>query len=342
MSRPIIVDVTHPAHVHFFRPAIRRWQAAGVEVVLVARAKDVTLELLELYGLEYQVLSAARKGPAGLARELLEHEGRLFRLLRKAHAAAVLEIAGTFIVHAARLSGTPALVFYDTEDAGLSNAITYPFATRVITPRAYRGDIGRKHVRYNGYHELAYLRPGYFKPDPAVLIEAELEEGEPFAILRFVAWEASHDIGRHGLSADDKRRLVAEVAAHGRVFISSEATLPAELEPYRLPVRSHRLHDLLAFANLYVGEGATVASEAAVLGTPAVYANQARLGYLDEQAERYGLMCIRPEAEDAIRTAVELISDPAAKAEWQRRRDCMLAETEDVTEFICQQVAAYL
>ncbi len=37
---------------------------------------------------------------------------------------------------------------------------------------------------------------------------------------------------------------------------------------------------LLAYATLFIGEGATMASECAVLGTPAIYVNSLQLGYL--------------------------------------------------------------
>ena len=131
------------------------WQDKGYDLIVVARDKDVTLQLLDHYGFAYTVLSKARRGLAGLALELLEHEGRLLKLIRKERPDVLLEVAGTFIVHAAALTRTPALVFYDTEHARLSNAITYPFATRIITPDSYKDDLGRKHVRYNGYQELA-------------------------------------------------------------------------------------------------------------------------------------------------------------------------------------------
>jgi uncharacterized protein len=99
-------------------------------VVIAARDKDLTLALLDRFGYTYTVLSRARSGLGGLAREMVEHEGRLLRLMRRVRPQVVAEVAGTFIVHAALLARVPSLVFYDTEAASLSNAITYPFATR--------------------------------------------------------------------------------------------------------------------------------------------------------------------------------------------------------------------
>ena len=73
-------------------------------------------------------------------------------------------------------------------------------ADAYCTPEAYQEAAGPHHLRYRGYHELAYLHPRYFTPDPAVLGEAGLAPGEPFTLVRFVGWAAGHDIGHQGLS----------------------------------------------------------------------------------------------------------------------------------------------
>ena len=76
---------------------------------------------------------------------------------------------------------------------------------------------------------------------------------------------------------------------YGKVIISSEGELPVELEKYRVKISPERMHDLLSFASLYIGEGATTASECAMLGTPAIYVNVLDAGTLQEQ-ENLGLL----------------------------------------------------
>ena len=334
MASRILVDVTHPAHVHFFRPAMRIWQEKGCELIVVARDKDVTLELLDHYGFDYTVLSKARSGLAGLALELVEHEGRLLKLIRREKPDVLLEVAGTFIVHAAALTRTPALVFYDTEHAALSNAITYPFATKIITPASYRGDLGRKHVRYNGYQELAYLHPKYFRPDPSVLDELGLAESEKYTLIRLVSWDASHDRGQKGITVDFGRQLVDRLLKYGRVFISAEGALPAEFEPYRLRLPAYRMHDALAFAHLYIGEGATMASEAAILGTPAIYINTLSLGYIEEQERMYGLVQSCVDGAEIIEAIDRIFERDDVGDEWHCQQERLLNEKIDVTLFL--------
>jgi len=89
-----------------------------------------------------------------------------------------------------------------------------PFVDTIWTPSCFKGDMGRKHVRYDGYKELAYLHPKYFTPDKSVLDDIGQNEGEPFIILRFVSWSATHDIGEHGLK--NKLAYVRGLEKYGR------------------------------------------------------------------------------------------------------------------------------
>lgn len=339
----ILVDISHPAHVHFFKNAILKWRERGHSVFIVSRDKDLALELLRLYSFNNCCLSKARRGLFGLFIELIEHETRLYRKVRVIRPDIMLQIGGTYIVHAGRLLNIPAVVFYDTENATLSNAITYPFASAICTPSCYRGNVGKKHVRYNGYHELAYLHPDYFSPDESVLRELKLEPHEKFSILRFVSWEASHDVGERGLSKADKISFVNELKKHGRVFITSEGHLPWELEKHRLKLSPGRIHHLMAFAQLYVGESATMASECAMLGVPAIFISRTGRGYTTEEEEKYGLVFNFRDVEQdkAFFIMVKLLAMKNLREKWESKRLAMLKEKINVTDWIVGFVEHY-
>ncbi len=83
-------------------------------------------------------------------------------------------------------------------------------------------------------------------------------------ILRFVSWSAFHDVGQAGFSDDEKIYLVTELSKHIKVFISSENELPDRLLQYKINIPPERMHDALAYATLFIGEGATMTSECAV------------------------------------------------------------------------------
>jgi predicted glycosyltransferase len=223
----------------------------------------------------------------------------------------------------------------------LQNAITYPFATELITPDCYQGDLGSKHTCYAGYQELAYLHPRYFQPDSSIRDDLGLQDNESYSLLRFVSWDASHDRGNAGMPLSFKRQLVDLLSKYGRVIISSEAPLPNEFEPYRVAIPPYRMHDLLAFAQLYVGEGATMASEAALVGTPAVYTNALSLGYLDELEAKYGLVFNLTDPALAISKAGELLQQQELRQEFAAKRERLLTEKVDVTAYVCDLVAKY-
>ena len=336
------MDISHPAHVHFFRNAIDLWRQRGHEVTIVSRDKDITLTLLDQYGFPHTCLSQARHGLLGLARELLEHEGRLYRMARHHPPDVFIEVGGTFIVHAAKLLGKPSVVFYDTENARVSNAITYPFASAICTPACYQGQVGRRHVRYDGYHELAYLHPNRFRPDPDVLKRIDLTPDDVYFIVRFVGWGAGHDLAQTGFSVDGKIRLIKTLERWGRVLITSEAPLPAAIERNRIRLPSSLIHHLLAFSTLHVGESATMASECSVLGVPAIFVSSVGRGYTDEQEKKYGL-CLTTQDEDlAIRTALDWLSDSSLKVKWQQKRRRLLTEKIDVTAWMVRFVEDFV
>jgi predicted glycosyltransferase len=219
------------------------------------------------------------------------------------------------------------------------STITFPFARAVVTPSCFGRTLGRKHVRYDGYHELAYLHPRHFSPDPRIPDQLGLDPGEPYFVTRFVSWEAAHDRGHSGFTLDGQRDLVRRLADHGRVVLTSESPVPPDLERYRLRVAPSRIHDVLAHAALYVGEGATMASEAALLGVPSLYINPLQLGYLEEQERRYGLVRCIAEPARAIDEAVRLAVDRSAGPAHRAARERLLSEKIDVTAWLVEYVS---
>jgi len=337
----VIIEVGHPAHVHLFRNAIRLFEDRGHRVKIVARDKDVTLCLLEQYGLQYESISIQKRGMMRLAMEVLQREWHLLRIAKEFQPDVFLSFS-MCSAHVAGLLRKVSIIFDDTEHASLNRAGWLPFATVICTPSAYKIDLGPKQVRYDGYHELAYLHPTWFTPSPQVLAKAGLEETDTYFVVRFVSWEAAHDVRQHGFTREGKYRLVAELQKMGRVIITSESPLPPDLEPHRMPVSHAELHDLLAFSTLYIGEGGTLASEAVVLGVPAIFVNTLSMGYLEEQQNKYGMMLITADENVGIEQALAWGSDPNIKQKWQAKRQKLLADKVDVSVWMAGFVEQFL
>ncbi|QKY21969.1 DUF354 domain-containing protein (plasmid) [Halolamina sp. CBA1230] len=330
----LLVDVTHPAHVHLFRNAIEVLRRRGHEVRVVAREKDVTLDLLAAYGVDHVSLSRSRPGATGTVREWVGRAGGLLRLARSFDPDVVLSRLNPAAAYVSAALGAPNVVFHDTEVAGLLDRVTLPAAAVVATPAAFDRELPATHVRYRGFHELAYLHPARFEPDGDRLRAHDVDPDEPYSVVRLVAMDAHHDRGNEGVPAETVRRLVNELGDHGAVYVTSEAPLPDDLAEYAAPVPVDAMHDLLAFADCYAGDSSTMATEAAVLGTPSVRYNplDGEMGNFEQLGEA-GLVRSHRDPETAADSAVELVADPEAGKRWRRRRRHLLAEVVDPTAF---------
>lgn len=340
----ILFEVTHPAHVHFFKHTIWNLKDRGHDVFIEARDKEMTLDLLDVYKLDYNVVGPHYKSLAMKAYGLIKTD---FKLLKIAHGFKPDILVGRGSVYLAHLSGLikkPYLAFVDTEQAHLVAFLTFPFTDVILTPSCFQKRINpKKHIKFNGYKELAYLHPNYFKPDTSVLEELGLSKKDKFIVLRSVSWEASHDIGDRGFT--DLEKVAKSLEQYGRVFITSEKKLPPELEQYKITVSPEKIHHILYFAHLYIGESATMTTESAILGTPAIFVSTAKSGNIDELENKYGLVYTFSDPKtmqrNALEKAFELLEDENVKKKSEKKRRKLLSEKIDVTRFMVDFIENY-
>lgn len=339
----VLFDIVHPAHVHFYRHLYADLGNDGHETLVVARDKEVTLELLRAHDIphEWSGRAGAKSRPARAA-ELISRDVFLTRRARR-FRPDVICTRNPVGVHAGRLVG--AWTVFDTVDgraAGVHFRLGAPLADVITSPNWLDEDYGPRHRRYRGPKELAYLHPDRFRPDPRVRAELGVDADEPLFVLRFVAHDAIHDAHTVGLDEQQRIGLVERLGSHGRVVISSEGPLPPPLEPLRYRLGPERIHHVLAAADLFVGDSGTMAAEAGVLGTPALrlssWIGPVR-GYLGRMETEYDLVrCFRPDTASAFDDAVdELLADlPGANARAARGAARLAAENDDVTHWYRQ------
>jgi predicted glycosyltransferase len=320
----LLFDVNHPVQAHVFRPVVDALRARGDQCLLVARDKDVTLALLERFGMPAQALAPIGRGPAGWLRELLTREARLLGLARRTRPDLIV---GTTVSGArvARLTGGRSVVVNDDDAAAvpLFRWLAYPLASVIVTPECLRHEGHARQRTYPGCQQLFYLHPLRFAPDPAVRRELGVQAGERYGLVRLSARAAHHDRGVRGLGADTVMRLQAALSGRVRLFVSAEGPLPESLEPLRLSLEPHRLHDALALASFYVGDSQSMTAEAAVLGVPAFRLNDfvGRISYLRELEDEGLARGFLPGQEDALVAAIESeVSRPDAERPRVRLR----------------------
>lgn len=334
----VLFDIVHPAHVHLYRHLHAELLADGHEALVVARDKEVTLELLDGFGIPYEWTGrAGAKSTPARALELVSRDVVLTRLARRFRPDIVCtrNPAG---VHAGRLVG--AWTVFDSVDgraAGAHFHLGAPLAHVVTSPTWLDEDYGPGHRRYRGPKELAHLHPDRFRPDPGVRDALGVPDGEPLFVVRFVANDAAHDAHTVGLADAERGALVERLRRVGHVVISSEGPLPRSLAPLRFDLGAARIHDVLAAADLFVGDSGSMAAEAGILGTPALrlssWVGPVR-GYLGRMERDYGLVrCFTPDTRAGFDAALdEALADlGAAKAAAGEAAARLVAEADDVT-----------
>jgi predicted glycosyltransferase len=336
----ILIDIGHPAHVHYFKNFIRLMTQKGHQFHITARNKEVVFDLLKKYDIPYTDRGRGGKGLLGKILYILLADIKLIHVGLRFKPDIILSFASTYAAHTSFILKRPHIAFDDTEHSRFEIFLYRPFTKVILNPKCFQSDFGEKQIRFMGFIELCYLHPNYFNPDNNIVNQLGLKEEDRFILIRFVSWSAGHDMGESGFSPQNKISLVKALSKKVRVFISSENSLPVELEPFLLPISPDKLHHVLFYASLYIGEGATTASECAMLGTPAIYVNSLSAGTLEEQ-EKLGLLFSFRNSDGVLEKALEILNTPEFKFENRIRRDNMLKQTIDVTAFMVWFIENY-
>jgi hypothetical protein len=279
-------------------------------------------------------LSNERNNISGMFIELIEHEVKAYKILKMHKINLALSIGGIFIAHACRLLKIPLVVFTDTE-FNFSNKLSFPIATIIATPSCYVGNLGSKHLRYNGYHELAYLHPNRFAPDASVLSELGIGTEDKFFIVRKTSGKAVENIGQSLMNKEQLIDLVQILERQGRVLLTMEGKIPSVLQKNIISIKPHKIHSLLYYAHLFVGDSLTMFTESALLGTPSISISSEGflLGNFDEICRRYKLGFRFRSFNEAQTKIKELLAKDELKKEWSLKRERLIAEKRDVTQF---------
>ena len=360
----ILIDIVHPAHVHLLRKSYHEMAGKGHKVVVTCKHIPSAMQLLEMYEIPYIYLGEKKDNILLKAFEQLWYNVKLLRIAR--HEKCTIAVGSSItLAHIAALSRWAifrprinAILLDDDDDEvePLYAKYGHPFADVVLSPQD-TPRVTKKVIYYPAYHELAYLHPNRFTPDPSVLDDAGVHyerdtkgnvvNVEPYFVMRFNAFKAHHDVGVVGLTIENKRRMVELLSQHGKVFITTERNIDEEFMPYQLRVPQDKVHSLLYYATMFVGDSQTMTSEAAVLGTPSIRCNTfvGRIHYLEEEEHRYALTYgFRPENSEAMfRLVEELLAKGNAelKAEWANKRGLLLQEKIDYTTFLTWFIENY-
>lgn len=347
----ILIQLSHPAHFHLYKLVAKNLMADGHKVFILIKTKDILEDLLKQSGLPYYNIlkEAHRKSKLGILGDMVMRDVRIWRFVRKNKidllTGSTVEVAQVgWLTRKHRVNTGED----DMNVVPLFPKMAGPFLQTILSPRVCNNySLESRSVKYESYHELAYLHPHHFAPDKSV-VEKYFKTDDPYFILRFSSLNAYHDGGIKGIDTEIAQRLINLLGHHGRIYITSERELEPQFEQYRIRINTLDMHHVMAFSDLYIGDSQTMAAEAGVLGVPFVRFNDfvGRIGYLNELENEYhlgfGIRASEEGAADRMLSTVEgLLSMPNLKEEWQVRRQRMLSEKIDYAQFLTWFIENY-
>ena len=341
----ILIDIGHPAHVHVTKHFAHEMIAKGHQVLFTCRQKEFIIQLLQTEGFDY--VSFGEKYTTTIKKiwGLVKFDYMMLLACLKFKPDIFVSLGSMYAAQVSALLKKPHICIEDTYN--MEQVRLYkPFTELIITGDYSHPVMSKtKEFRMAGYNELAYLHPKRFVPDESVLSELGVQKGEQYVIIRFVAWNASHDIGHKGILMENKKKAVREFSKKCKVFISSEDTLPVEFSQFHLPTHPNRIHDVIAFSSLVFGESSTMAEEAAMLGVPSIFLNNKSTYYTQHLEHDYQLMYNLTESDDDQRNAIQMGTEILAQQKnsqvFHERKEKMLKDKIDVTAFLSWIVEKY-
>lgn len=337
----ILVDLGHPKDVNVFKNVLYSLQKKGHVIKIVARDRENTKCVLYSLGFECEICKFYTN-IYQKAFGLLLNNLWLYNISKPFKPDIFISPGSPYSAHVSSILKKPHLAFSDTEIAGIVTKLTLPFTSKVYTSTSFYLDLGSKQERFDGYYELAYLHPKYFTPNKEVLNKYDLNDD--YIILRLSAFDSSHDMNAVGFNFKTEKELIQyikQLEHYATVIILSEIHKWKTIKDHSLVIDPQDLHDIINYSILYIGEGATMASEAAILGVPSIYMSNTQRGYLNELEQKYELVHTISNRNDALKKAVEILENDASLDEWKLKRNRMLGEKIDVVKFMIDSIEKF-
>lgn len=334
----VLISISHPAWAHQFHHIIKLLEKRGHKVKVLVIKKDKNWEILDEYKIPYTIIgNSTGKNRLEKAFILIVSTYRHLVEAIKFKTDVLIGRPSPMMAITAFLTGKKNIAYCDTERSVESLFFSKLFSYKILTPKFYRKDLGKKQMRVETFKELFYLHPKYFKPNPEDLKLVGLKEGDKFTFVRFVAWNASHDMGHKGMNNEQKLKLIQHLEKYGKVLLSAEGELPEEFNKYLIHVPHTKLHSIMSYAQLFVGDGLTMAFECNMMGVHSIFTSELSSGAGDEMENIYKLLITVDDNEKMLEKTIskvdELLKDPNLQKKAKEKQKNLLEDKIEINEW---------
>lgn len=331
----IIFDLMHPAHVNFFRNAIRILQSEGHEIVIsvLDRGKVPSIVKKEFPGIRTKLIGKHR----GTAFSIL-FQANIFRFfsmlafLIKERPDAGFSVGSFIMGSGMKLLNRKNYQFDDDPERKINVQLEKWTSTRLFFPAIYK-DSSSKVEYFNCLKEWAYLSPTWFKPEIASLEEYGLKPREYI----FVREISNGSLNYKGQEGNIIAGFAKELPSDFKYVLSLEDKSTRDMYPenwilLKEPVTD--IHSLMYYSSCAVSSGDSMAREAAMLGVPSVYCGFRTMKANSWMEQEGKLTCI----SDNVPLEITRLLSHVYIQEQESFRKQLLAKWDDVTNIILSQL----
>ncbi len=332
----IVVDIAHPAHVNFFKHALRVLAHDGHQVMITGLRRGKLPRILEQELAEFPIHYVGKhrgtKFSIIVEANLLKFF-RLFFLVLSQRPDFGLSVGSFTLGAVLKLFGKPNVQFDDDPERPVNVFLEKLTSTRLFFPPivAPQPNVGTM----NALKEWAYLSPRYFTAKTDGLSSYNLVPKHYIFVREISTGSLNY--------ADQEANTIASFAdqlpKQYPVLLSLEdkqmtGSYPAHWTILQEPVPD--IHSLLYHSRMVISSGDSMAREGALLGVPSLY-----VGSRDMKAnaivknKKMLFQCSASEAPDLVDQLIEKKLAIPTQGEFRAQ---LLAEWDDITQLIIRQV----
>lgn len=329
-------DLVTPKSVMFFKPFIRRFKAMGYEVLVTARESlgyNEVAELLRLHHIDF--VNRGGFGGADLHGKLkasLSRQNELMEFIADKNIEKLICLCSVDANRVAFGLGIEIINFYDIPlsdyrtdfTKALPQArLTLPLSNKAFRPFMVPNEI---FLRFGlDWHQIyeypfldvcAWLKD--FKPSrlffDEFLDEYGLDKSLPNILVREEEFKSSYVSAKFPVLYDGLNELQRRIKANFIIIPRYESEPLRALFPYAAVIKNKlRVQHLLAYADLFIGGGGTLNSEACFFGTPTI-STRSFISHYDKWLIDLGLMAKADSADELVDIALASIAKRNEKA----------------------------
>jgi predicted glycosyltransferase len=335
----IVIDIAHPAHVNFFKKALRLLSDQGHEILITGLRRGKLPRILENELSEYPIEYVGK------------HTGSKFSIIYEANIKKFFKLfffvmkhkpdfglsVGSFNLGAVmKIFGRPNLQFDDDPERPVNVMLEKLTSTRLFFPPIT--EAGGNVETMQALKEWAYLTPKYFRESSDEISRYSLESKNYIFVREVSSGSLNYQDQQSNIVASFARQFPKDMP----VLLSLEDKHTIDQYPkdwilLEEPVQD--IHSLIYHSRMLVSSGDSMSREGAMLGVPSIYCGIREMKANQLMMKRNMLFRATPEEAPALMK--KIVAGELEVKDQQAFRRQLLEEWDDITEFIINQIHKY-